>query len=144
LKKSRWYHLYHPERKLIMPKKISGGGIQSSKLVRVGVNAGPSNSRIIDPRGVSQLGYSPGSTIRKGGGYTAENSALPMLQGTMKQVPLGNQLATNVGKGSPGAGRQVYKSGYQSLHGQPVQGSTPQPKDILSAFGPDIPGRGRR
>jgi hypothetical protein len=127
-----------------MPKKISGGGIQSSKLVRVGVNAGPSNSRIISPRGVSQLGYSPGSRLKGTGSYTTENTSLPVFQGTMKQVPLGNQLATNVGGGGVGTGRTIYRSGYQSLHGQAAQGSSPTRRDILSEFGPDVPGRGRR
>jgi hypothetical protein len=127
-----------------MSKKLSGGGIQSSKLVRVGVNAGPSSTRIIDPRGVSQLGYATGSKLARPSSYTTQNSALPVFKGNAAQVPLGNQLATNVGKGSPGAGRTIYRPGTQSTYGAPVQGSSPTRRDILSEYGPDIPGRGRR
>jgi hypothetical protein len=56
---------------------------------------------------------------------------------------LGNQLSTNVGKGGPGTGRTVMRSGSQSQHGAAVQGSTPPPRDILSEYGPDMPGRRR-
>jgi hypothetical protein len=120
-----------------MGKSTSGGGISSNKLVRVGVKSGAPSSNKISPRGVSQFGYATGSMLRGEHNYTTKKSALPVNMGTMKQIPLGNQLSTNVGKGGPGAGRTIHRTGYQGMHGSPVQCSTPAPRDILSQFGPE-------
>jgi hypothetical protein len=118
-------------------KIVSGGGISSNKLVRVGVKSGPASTNKISPRGVSQYGYATGSMLTREGSFTTKNSALPVNAGTMKQVPLGNQLSTNVGKGAPGAGRTVMAHGTQALHG-PVHGPAPiQGRDILSEYGRD-------
>jgi hypothetical protein len=55
-------------------------------------------------------------------------------------VPLGNELAKNVGKGGPGAGRTLYgQCGTQGTHG-PVNPGATRPgagADILSDFGRD-------
>jgi hypothetical protein len=120
-----------------MATKLSGGGISSNKLKRVGVKAGPASTNIISPRGVSQYGYATGSMLTREHSFTTKNSALPVNMGTMKQVPLGNQLAKNVGAGGPGAGRTVMARGTNAMHGAPVQGSTPAPRDILSQVGPE-------
>jgi hypothetical protein len=127
-----------------MSKKISGGGITSNKLVRPGVKAGPANTNVVSPRGVSQYGYATGSRISRTGSYTTENTSLPVIERKAGESVLGHVKALDVGKGGPGTGRTIYKSGYQSLHGAPVQGSTPTPRDTLAEFGPEISGRGRR
>jgi hypothetical protein len=122
-----------------MANKLSGGGIGSNKLVHPSVRTGPASTNKISERGVSQYGYATGSKIDRGN-YTTANSALPVNQGTMKQVPLGNQVALNVvGRAGPGAGREVHRSGSQGQHGAPAQGSSPGPRDILSEFGRDAP-----
>jgi hypothetical protein len=117
-------------------KKLSGGGLSSNKLVRPGVKTGPASTNKISPRGVSQYGYSTGSKLARAGSFTAENSALPVNAGTMPQVPMGNAVALNVGKGGPGTGRTTYRSGYQALHGQPI-GAPVQGREILGQYGPD-------
>jgi len=123
-----------------MAKTLSGGGITSNKLVREGVRGGSPNLTAYSPRGVSQLGISQGSTLSKTGAFTTQNSALPLSDGQQRDfVPLGNQLATNVGGGGPGTGRTLYgQGGTQQMHGAPVQGSSPAPKDFLSQFGPEV------
>ena len=122
--------------------KLSGGGITSNKLVRPGVRTGPASTNKIDPRGVSQYGYATGSRIHKSGSYGTENTALPVNVGTAPQVPMGNQVALNVKGGGPGAGRTVMRTGSQSRHGAPVQGSTPTPRDILSEYGREVTDKG--
>jgi hypothetical protein len=120
--------------------KLSGGGIRSNKLVRPGVRVGPASTNKIDPRGVSQYGYATGSRLERSGSYTTDNTALPVNAGTMSQVRLGNDVARNVGKGGPGTGRTVYRSGYQATHGPVVQGSAPGRRDTLAEYGPETSG----
>jgi hypothetical protein len=122
-----------------MKKIISGGGLTSNKLVRPGVRTGPPSTNKIDPRGVSQYGYSTGSKLARAGSFTTENSALPVNAGTASQVPMGNAVALNVGKGGPGTGRTTYRSGYQAMHGQPV-GSPVRGREILGQYGPETSG----
>jgi len=118
-----------------MPKKVSGGGIRSNKLVNVGVKTGPASTNVVSPRGVSQYGYATGSRISSTGSYTTENTSLPVVERKAGESVLGHVKALDVGKGGPGTGRTIYKSGYQSLHGAPVKGSTPKARDILGEFG---------
>ena len=46
-----------------MPK-ITGGGIQSRIVKKVGVRTGPASSNKISPRGASQYGYATGSRLK--------------------------------------------------------------------------------
>jgi hypothetical protein len=120
-----------------MAKKLSGGGLSSNKLVRVGLHAGPASTNKINPAGVSQFGYATGSRINKEHGYGTENSAVRVNAGTMSQVPLGNAVAGNVKGGGPGTGRTVYRSAQQGTHG-PVAGPAPvQGRDIFAQFPPE-------
>ena len=123
-----------------MANKLTGGGYGSSKVVHPGIKSGSPNLTAYSPRGISQLGYSPGSTLSKTGAFTTQNSALPLSDGQRRDfVPMGNQLATNVGKGGPGAGRTLYgQSGTQSVHGSVAQGQSPGQRDILSEFGREV------
>jgi hypothetical protein len=110
----------------------SGGGIQSNKLVRPSVQTGDARTaRKMNPGAVDQLGQS--LHFRRD----------PLQQGTMPQVPLGNEVALN-SKSSPGQGRTIHASGSQAQHG-PVVGTHPGPTpDILREYGPDMPVRGQR
>jgi len=122
-----------------MVNKLSGGGITSNKLVHPNVRTGPASSNKMDPRGVSQYGYAPGSTLDKAGSFTTKNSALSVNVGTMPQVELGNKVALNVGKGGVGTGRTLYgQGGTQQMHGAPVQGNAPQGRDIFAQFPPEV------
>ena len=106
--------------------KLTGGGIQGNKNVNVGVRTGAPRKGS-SPGAADQIGQSTAfqkDQIDAGRGYNASQ--------------LGNALATNVGKGAPGAGRTLYgQCGSQGSYG-PVAG-TPRPpsRDILSEFGPE-------
>jgi hypothetical protein len=91
-------------------KARSGGGIRGNKNVKIGVNAGPRRTNVISPSAVADVGAAIGY------------KRLPLIKATAPQVPLGNELATNVGRGAPGAGRTVYPCGYQDQHGTPAKG----------------------
>jgi len=51
------------------------------------------------------------------------------------QSPLGNMLARNVGGGGPGAGRDVYGSGAQMIHGEVNPGlAEPKPSPSTDTY----------
>jgi hypothetical protein len=57
----------------------------------------------------------------------------------MNPVPYGNEVALNVGKGGPGAGRTVYHCGTQATQGATNPGnprSVPS-GHIIASYGPD-------
>ena len=114
----------------------AGGGpgsrVNKSIPVRTGAPA-----RGISPGAVSQFGSSVGNKVTDGGkvAYRGER----YLEGKTPaggNVPLGNQVATNVGKGGPGTGRTVMRSGSQQ--GMPVTPRAIGPtRDTLAEFGAD-------
>ena len=96
--------------------KLTGGGIQGNKVVRESVRGGSRSTEAVSPRGVSQFGYSPGSTLSKTGAFTTQNSALPVFEGNKTAAtPMGNTLAASCPEG-PGGGRIVHRSGMQGKH----------------------------
>jgi len=112
-----------------------GGGIASRQRVEKPVKVG-AQAREMRPQGVSQIGSSMGNRATNGGRTISgaveavQGSALP--QGL--SVPLGNQVALNVGKGGPGAGRTLYgKSGSQGQHGS-VNPGLPRPSSTGEIF----------
>jgi len=120
-----------------MPK-LTGGGIQGNKNVKVGVRAGPPSTNVISPRGVSQYGYATGSKMSGTGHYTTGNTALPVKERTAAQVPLGNALTNNVGPGGPGTGRTLYgQGGTNRQHGPAVPGQSPGRRDTVAEYGPE-------
>jgi hypothetical protein len=88
-----------------------GGGIASNKRtekpVRTGVNA-----RAMSPRGVSQIGQNMGNHVTEG--KSKARGAVEPVRGALKPdgkpggIPLGNAVATNVGAGGPGTGRECF------------------------------------
>ena len=116
----------------------SGRGITSNKLVRPAVRGGPPNTRAVSPAAVSKIGLAVGTHVMGNGGREVKRPNQPLVTGTPPQVPMGNQIALNVGKGGPGSGRVVHRSGSQSTHG-PVNpgGPQPAPVDLLGQFGPE-------
>jgi hypothetical protein len=107
-------------------KARSGGGVQSNKLVKVGVKAGPPNTKIISPSAVAIQGNKQGDHRTDGGAMRRPPD--PLIQGTKPQVAMGNAVALNVGKGGPGVGRTVHKSGSQGTWGPTNPGSAPLPR----------------
>jgi hypothetical protein len=113
-----------------MNKIKSGGGIQSNKLVKPSVRTGQ------PPKGTSPAAA---DYLGQATAFRKENVGVgPAYQASK----LGNEVALNVGAGAPGAGRTVHHCGSQGVHGKPDPGNPPPAgKDIISEFGPDIPGR---
>jgi hypothetical protein len=110
-----------------MSKARSGGGIRSNKVARVGVRAGSRTTNVVSPSAVADLG---GSLAYK---------RLPLVKAQAPAVPMGNDLARNVGTGGPGAGRVTHHCGTQGTHGNTTgtnSGGRPA-RDILGEFGPE-------
>jgi len=95
--------------------KLTGGGILGNKNVSPGVRTG-SPSKATSPCAAAQIGASTAfkkENVEVGPAY---NSG----------VKLGNEKALDVGKGGPGTGRTVHKSGSQSQWGSPNRGESPR------------------
>jgi hypothetical protein len=91
-----------------MTKARSGGGIQSS-VVNTKREATREQPRV--------RATSPGAVSQLGSHMTKPSAAEPLYQGkSFQPTKLGNELATNVGPGRPGAGRKVMRSGSQGKH----------------------------
>jgi hypothetical protein len=92
-------------------KARSGGGITSNKLVHPKVRAGSRRVNAISPSAVDMIGQQ--TSFKKP----------DLIKSTPKDfVPMGNDLATNIGNGGPGTGRTVYPCGYQDQHGSAAPG----------------------
>jgi hypothetical protein len=92
------------------------------KPVRVGDRA-----KIVNPRAVSQVGQSLGNKSSAEGrrkvNPTETTYGARSAAGKPGGVPLGNAIATNVGAGKPGAGRNLWgQSGSQKQWGPSAPG----------------------
>ena len=101
-----------------------GGGYGSRPHVEKPIRTG-SGSRGTHPGGVAQLGQHTGdhTTNRPGSsGYRGE----PLHNNrSFQPVKFGNEVSLNVGKGGPGTGRTIYKTGSQCMTGTPDRGNPP-------------------
>jgi hypothetical protein len=96
-----------------------GGGSESRVVREVPVRVG-NRSDVVNPRGVSQVGHSLGNHVAESArkGRPVENVYAGRLPaGGPGGVPLGNAKALDVGKGGPGAGRDVSRSGSNCVTG---------------------------
>jgi hypothetical protein len=118
-------------------RNLSGGGIQSNQLREVPVRVGKAREGI-NVVAVSRLGAMQGNHVTERG-RTLPNASGPLVSKQRPiSIPQGNQVALNVGKGGPGTGRNLYRTGTQCMYGKPVQGSpNTARRDILSEFGPE-------
>jgi len=105
-----------------LSKGSPAGGFGSAQHRKVGVRTG-SGSIGTSPRGVSQIGSSM-ENHATGVGKVLRGAVENLHQGpSFQPVAFGNSVALNVGKGSPGAGRNLYgQSGSQGCYGAPAQG----------------------
>jgi hypothetical protein len=112
----------------------SGGGIQSNKLVQSQKWKQEPKAKAVNPASAAQLGRSEQfrkPPLEQGKGYETKPMAATGIPGKY-----------NAATSGPGSGRTIYKSGGQSLYGPVNPGiEKPAPRDILSEFGKDIPGR---
>jgi len=93
-----------------MSKAKSGGGITSNQFVQPGIKTGS-----------PKRGTSPGAADQLGQAVSFKREQVDMGR-AYQASKLGNEVALNVGKGGPGAGRTVMKSGSQNQWGPPNQG----------------------
>jgi len=118
-----------------MARGSGGGGYGSRPHVEKPVKTG-SGSRNARPAGVAQLGQIQGdhTTNRPGSsGYTGEKLHGPASRNA-QFAPFGNEIAGNVGRGGPGAGRTLYgQAGSQGTHGSTNPGS-PRPNSRREAL----------
>src|SRR6516162_10124281 len=114
-----------------------GGGYGSRQHVEKPIRTG-SGSRGTNPGGVGQLGQAQGTHVTRGeeSNYRGD----PLHSGrSFQPTKFGNELATNVGRGGPGTGRDVHACGSQGVHGSTNPGD-PRPvpdRHIISSYGPD-------
>ena len=101
-------------------KRGNAGGGMGSRVARPGPVRMGQPAREQRPRGVSQIGSSMGSHSTDSG-KVLRGAVEPVRGARMPSVPLGNEVAKNVGGGGPGTGRAVMTSGTQGQHG-PVAG----------------------
>lgn len=107
----------------------AGGGINSRVNREVGNRYG-NRASIVNPRSVSQIGSSIGNKSTETGKVRG-NPTEVFYQGRKPAggpggVPLGNEIATNVGGGGPGKGRNLWgKSGTNCVTG-PVNPGVPE------------------
>jgi hypothetical protein len=103
-----------------------GGGLGSRVVREVPVRVG-NRSDVVNPRGVSQVGQSLGNHVTESArkGRPVENVYAGRLPaGGPGGVPLGNEIAKNVGAGKPGAGRNLWgQSGSQKQYGPSAPGA---------------------
>jgi hypothetical protein len=127
-----------------MARAKSGGGATLNKRKEVPVRTGKPQTNKILPAGASQLGQQKGdhSTERR---KPSPNPLVQLRDGSAAQVDSGNRRAVEC-KPGPGGGREIFRSGYQSLHGKPVQGEPASAvrRDILREFGRESPASLRR
>src|SRR5262245_888261 len=126
-----------------------GGGFGSRQHTRVEVHYGQ-QSKGRNPRAVSQIGQAMGNHATEHTGKMNRTEVMERMGSsaapTAAGIRLGNELAGNVGKGGPGAGRTLYgQSGSNQTYGPVARGEglpTPGSKitghDILADYGPEI------
>jgi hypothetical protein len=128
-----------------MVKIMSGGGYDSRQVKKsTGYKTEPV-SKAVSPAGANQQGAATAfkkEDLYSGKGYTPQPCG-----------PTGVPGKYNAAKQGPGSGRTVMPSGSQSQYGPVAQGqqnrapdvpATKPGRDILSDYGPEISGPGRR
>jgi hypothetical protein len=125
-----------PTSKRVMGNQ-PGGGIGSRSVNPQGMRVG-TPARGINPGAVAQLGATQGNHATDHSKILPYNGESYLVGKTPAggAVPLGNQIATNVGKGGPGAGREVMRCGSQTGV-SPVRSPVATGRDILNEFGPN-------
>jgi hypothetical protein len=116
---------------------VTGGG--AKKMVSPAIKVGSPNTREATPHVADREGKALGTHTMGNGGREVSRRYEDIYTQKKEAVRMGNDLALNVGRGGPGAGRTVYASGSQGQHG-PVrqgEGASAGRRDILSEYGPD-------
>jgi hypothetical protein len=110
----------------------SGGGITSRNIVRPPSRQGMP-ARGINPGHVAQHGLALGNHATDAGNKKL-SPAQPKFTQSPHSVPLGNEVAKNVGGGGPGAGRVVMGCGTQGQHGPVAPGNPPKAGELFPGW----------
>jgi hypothetical protein len=120
-----------------MAKNMSGhkpaGGVGSKNIVRPGVRTGAAATGY-NPGRVGQIGSALGNHAEHGPVRGDPREAPHTARPAGGEMRLGNEVATNVGKGGPGTGRRVMASGSQGMHGPVNRGNPPPTGDVLAGW----------
>jgi len=113
-----------------MSKGTGGGGYGSRPHVEKSVKTG-TGSRSARPAGVANIGLMYGThvTDRRESDFRGERLHNDR---NFQPVKFGNEVALNVGKGGPGAGREVMPCGGQGQHGDVAGTRRPAGRGILN------------
>jgi hypothetical protein len=112
-----------------MAKLKAGGGINSRQRKEVGVRTG-TGSKGVQPGYAGQLGTMKGDHATSSGDVRGDPriGKDAMAKPAGNTVKFGNEVATNVGKGGPGTGRNLYgSSGTNRQYGAADPGQPLQP-----------------
>jgi hypothetical protein len=91
---------------------VTGGA--ASKMVSPPIKAGSPNTRKATPDGAASVGRIVGNHVSDAAGSrTTQRPNAPLYTEAKDFVRMGNDVATNVGRGGPGAGRKIHRSGSQ-------------------------------
>jgi hypothetical protein len=88
-------------------KQHSGGGRTPT---RPNVQGGKPQTKIVSHSAAANIGIKKGNHA-SGQGKSLQRPADPLIKGKAPQVPAGNAVALNVGRGGPGAGRILHGQG---------------------------------
>ena len=128
-----------------MVRMMSGGGINSNKVVQSKAGKVEPVARKANPEAVAQQGLATAfqkSPLEQGRGYQPGEIPATGVKGTYNSATQG-----------PASGRTVYGSGSQGTYGPVAQGETNRApdvpatvpgRDILSDYGKEVSDKGRR
>ena len=110
-----------------------GGGIASKQHVRKPVRTGAAREHI-QKASVAQIGQRQGDHVTNRAGSTGYRGVSLIGPKHPVSVPLGNEVALNVGGGGPGNCRTIYETGTQCQTGAPAKGNPPPAGNALAGW----------
>jgi len=119
-----------------MVRITSGGGYNSRVVSHANAPKQEPKAKAVSPSAVDQMGQA--TTFKKQELFQGQT----LKQGPMPAAGIANTSKGPAGAGPGGYGRTIYAKGSQSP--TPPAREMPAGRDILSEYGRDIPGRGRR
>jgi hypothetical protein len=114
----------------------AGGGLGSRPVKHSKSPKAEPKAHAMNKNWVSQIGSSLGNHITERGHKPLKGVRADPHKGQGYSPPVGP--TDNVAACGVGGGRTIYKSGYQGTHGSVAPGKSPERRDILREFGPDI------
>jgi hypothetical protein len=113
----------------------TGGGEGSNPHVKVKHVGGSPNVRKVDVGAVADFGNNKGTHVTDSGGRETNRPNTPLYKQARDYVPMGNEVAKNVGRGGVGTGRILYgQAGSQGTYGKPVAGNPPPSGELFPGW----------